>query len=86
VSVGSGYESSGIDRFDLEIVVRAEGSTLAELELATPALARGTIEEKTRKLQQAKAELARSIVQEENLASVMSLDDLRFVLSEDTAE
>lgn len=49
-----------MDRFDLEIVVRAEGSTLAGLGLATPALARGTIEEKTRKLQQAKAELARS--------------------------
>ncbi len=49
-------------------------------------LARGTIEEKIRKLQQAKAELARSIVQEENLATVMSLDDLRFVLSEDPAE
>jgi superfamily II DNA or RNA helicase len=49
-------------------------------------LARGTIEEKIRKLQQAKAELANSIVQEENLASVMSLADLRFVLSEDSAE
>ncbi len=49
-------------------------------------LARGTIEEKIRKLQQAKAELARSIVQEENLATVLSLSDLRFVLSEDPAE
>ena len=49
-------------------------------------LARGTIEEKIRKLQQAKADLAHSIVQEENLASVMSLADLRFVLSEDAAE
>jgi superfamily II DNA or RNA helicase len=49
-------------------------------------LARGTIEEKIRKLQQAKAELARSIVQEENLATVMSLDDLRFVLGTDGAE
>ena len=45
-------------------------------------LARNTIEEKIRKLQQAKAELARAIVQEENVATVMSLDDLRFVLSE----
>ena len=49
-------------------------------------LARGTIEEKIRKLQQAKAELANSIVQEENLATVLSLADLRFVLSEDPAE
>jgi SNF2 family DNA or RNA helicase len=49
-------------------------------------LARGTIEEKIRKLQQAKAELARAVVHEENLATVMSLADLRFVLSEDTAE
>ena len=49
-------------------------------------LARGTIEEKIRKLQQAKAELARSIVQEENLATVLSLADLRFVLGEDSAE
>ncbi len=49
-------------------------------------LARGTIEEKIRKLQQAKAELARSIVQEENLATVLSLADLRFVLSEDPVE
>jgi len=49
-------------------------------------LARGTIEEKIRKLQQAKADLARSIVQEENLATVLSLADLRFVLSEDAAE
>lgn len=79
MSVKSGDET-GIDWFDLEIVVRAEGSTLAELGLSTPALARGTIEEKIRKLQQAKTDLARSIVQEENLA------DLRFVLSEDTAE
>jgi SNF2 family DNA or RNA helicase len=45
-------------------------------------LARDTIEEKIRKLQQAKAELARAIVQEENVATVMSLDDLRFVLAE----
>ena len=45
-------------------------------------LARNTIEEKIRKLQQAKAELARAIVQEENVATVMNLDDLRFVLSE----
>jgi SNF2 family DNA or RNA helicase len=49
-------------------------------------LARSTIEEKIRKLQQAKADLARSIVQEENLATVLSLSDLRFVLSEDGAE
>jgi len=46
-------------------------------------LARGTIEEKIRQLQHAKAELARSIVQEESLASVMSLADLRFVLDAD---
>jgi superfamily II DNA or RNA helicase len=46
-------------------------------------LARGTIEEKIRQLQHAKAELARSIVQEESLASVMSLADLRFVLGAD---
>ncbi len=45
-------------------------------------LARNTIEEKIRKLQQAKGELARAIVQEENVATVMSLDDLRFVLAE----
>ncbi len=49
-------------------------------------LARDTIEEKIRQLQQAKAELARSIVQEENLATVMSLDDLRFVLGTGAAE
>ncbi len=49
-------------------------------------LARGTIEEKIRKLQQSKSELARSIVQEESLATVMSLDDLRFVLGTDGAE
>ncbi|MBK8477383.1 MAG: DEAD/DEAH box helicase [Opitutaceae bacterium] len=49
-------------------------------------LARGTIEEKIRKLQQAKSDLANSIVQEENLATVMSLDDLRFVLGTDGAE
>jgi SNF2 family DNA or RNA helicase len=49
-------------------------------------LARGTVEEKIRRLQQAKAELARSIVQEENLATVMSLDDLRFVLGGDGGE
>ena len=45
-------------------------------------LARGTIEEKIRRLQQTKSELARAIVQEENVASVMSIEDLRFVLSE----
>ena len=45
-------------------------------------LARNTIEEKIRKLQQAKAELARAIVQEETVATVMSLEDLRFVLGE----
>ena len=49
-------------------------------------LARGTIEEKIRKLQRAKADLARSIVQEESLATVMSLDDLRFVLGTDGSE
>jgi SNF2 family DNA or RNA helicase len=45
-------------------------------------LARGTIEEKIRLLQRSKSELARTIVQEENVATVMSIDDLRFVLSE----
>ena len=54
--------------------------------LAYRLLARGTIEEKIRKLQQSKADLARSIVQEESLATVMSLDDLRFVLGTDGAE
>jgi superfamily II DNA or RNA helicase len=49
-------------------------------------IARNTIEEKIRKLQQSKADLARSIVQEETLATVMSLDDLRFVLSDDTGD
>ena len=49
-------------------------------------LARGTVEEKIRKLQHAKAELARSVVQEESLTTVMSLDDLRFVLGTDGAE
>jgi len=49
-------------------------------------LARDTIEEKIRQLQQAKAELARSIVQEESLATVLSLDDLRFVLGTGGAE
>ena len=53
--------------------------------LAYRLLARGTIEEKIRKLQRAKADLARSIVQEESLATVMSLDDLRFVLGTDGA-
>ncbi|HEY9156187.1 MAG TPA: C-terminal helicase domain-containing protein, partial [Opitutaceae bacterium] len=45
-------------------------------------LARGTIEEKIRLLQRSKSELARAIVQEENVATVMSIDDLRFVLGE----
>ncbi len=54
--------------------------------LAYRLLARNTIEEKIRKLQQAKADLARSIVQEETLSTVMSLDDLRFILSEDRVE
>jgi superfamily II DNA or RNA helicase len=45
-------------------------------------LARGTIEEKIRLLQRSKSELARTIVQEESVATVMSIDDLRFVLGE----
>ena len=45
-------------------------------------LARGTIEEKIRLLQRSKSELARMIVQEENVATVMSIEDLRFVLGE----
>ena len=43
-------------------------------------LAKDTVEEKIRQLQKAKAELARAIVQEESLATVLNLDDLRFVL------
>ncbi|MBK8477379.1 MAG: hypothetical protein IPL39_14090 [Opitutaceae bacterium] len=48
--------------------------------IAYRVIARDTIEEKIRLLQRAKADLARSIVQEESLSTVMSLDDLRFVL------
>ena len=43
-------------------------------------IAKDTVEEKIRALQRAKAELARAVVQEESLASVMNLDDLRYVL------
>jgi len=43
-------------------------------------LAKDTVEEKIRLLQKSKAELARAVVQEESLASVMNLDDLRYVL------
>jgi len=43
-------------------------------------LAKDTVEEKIRALQRSKAELARAVVQEESLASVMNLDDLRYVL------
>jgi SNF2 family DNA or RNA helicase len=43
-------------------------------------IAKGTVEEKIRLLQHEKAALARAVVQEESLASVMNLDDLRYVL------
>jgi superfamily II DNA or RNA helicase len=49
--------------------------------IACRLLARNTVEEKIRQLQQQKAELARDIVQEENLATVLDLQALRFVLS-----
>jgi hypothetical protein len=44
-------------------------------------IASGTVEEKIRALQKDKAALARSIVQEESLSSVMDLDSLRQILS-----
>jgi SNF2 family DNA or RNA helicase len=43
-------------------------------------IARGTIEEKIRLLQREKAALARAVVQEESLASVLDLDSLRQIL------
>jgi SNF2 family DNA or RNA helicase len=43
-------------------------------------IAKNTIEEKIRQLQQKKAALARAIVQEESLATVLNLDDIRYVL------
>jgi SNF2 family DNA or RNA helicase len=43
-------------------------------------IAKDTVEEKIRHLQKSKSELARAIVQEESLATVLDLDDLRFVL------
>ncbi len=43
-------------------------------------LAKDTVEEKIRLLQKAKSELARAVVQEESLASVLNLEDLRYVL------
>jgi superfamily II DNA or RNA helicase len=43
-------------------------------------IARGTIEEKIRRLQHEKAALAHAVVQEESLASVLDLDSLRQIL------
>lgn len=44
-------------------------------------IARGTVEEKIRQLQNRKAKLANAVVKEDALASVLNLEDLRFVLS-----
>ncbi len=44
-------------------------------------IARGTIEEKIRLLQREKAAIARAVVQEESLASVLDLDSLRQILA-----
>ncbi len=44
-------------------------------------IAKDTVEEKIRRLKQEKAALARAVVQEESLATVMNLDDLRYVLA-----
>lgn len=43
-------------------------------------IAKDTVEEKIRQLQREKAALARAIVQEESLATVLDLEDLRYVL------
>ena len=43
-------------------------------------IAQNTVEEKIRRLQQEKAALASAIVREENLATVLNLDDLRNIL------
>ena len=47
-------------------------------------LAKDTIEEKIRRMQQEKAALAREIVEEDNVTQVMDLASLRRVLGEDT--
>lgn len=44
-------------------------------------IARDTVEEKIRFLQQQKGELAASVVQEEQLANVLNLEALRQILS-----
>ncbi|MGH7995336.1 MAG: SNF2-related protein [Opitutaceae bacterium] len=49
--------------------------------LAYRLLARGTIEEKIRALQKAKAEMAAAVVREESLSDIMDLDTLREVLA-----
>jgi SNF2 family DNA or RNA helicase len=43
-------------------------------------LAKDTVEEKIRQLQHRKASLAKDVVQEESLSTVLNLDDIRFVL------
>jgi SNF2 family DNA or RNA helicase len=43
-------------------------------------IAKDTVEEKIRLLQREKAALARAVIQEESLATVMNLEDLRYVL------
>jgi SNF2 family DNA or RNA helicase len=48
-------------------------------------LAKDTIEEKIRRMQQEKAALARAIVEEDNVTQVMDLDSLRRVLGEDAS-
>jgi superfamily II DNA or RNA helicase len=48
-------------------------------------LAKDTIEEKIRKMQQEKAALARAIVEEDNVSQVMDLASLRCVLGEDAS-
>ena len=44
-------------------------------------IAKNTVEEKIRKLQNEKAALAAAVVQKENIATVLNLDDLRYVLN-----
>lgn len=44
-------------------------------------IARGSVEEKIRQMQAEKATLARAVVQEESLATVLDIEALRFVLS-----
>ena len=43
-------------------------------------IAKDTVEEKIRRLQQEKAALARAVLGEESLASVLDLEDLRYEL------